>query len=244
MARTISFTPGEWYHCYSRGVDKRVLFMDTSEYERFQMQLYAANSIIPIQVSTVTKHDEGPTLDMILAQARNERLVDLGAYALMPNHYHLLLRERIEGGVTSFMRRLNTGYTMYFNKRHERTGALFSGAFKASHVDTQAYLQRLVHYIHGNPAEIIEKGWKLGRVRNEEKMSSFLREYPYSSLPEYESAENRGGITDRSALMEFLEEQPSIHATIRDAYDFARDPEVDLDPIELHALSNASKVRP
>lgn len=121
----------------------------------------------------------------VLGERQPADLVNIGAYALMPNHFHLLLQERELGGITEFMRRVGTGYAMYFNKLNGRVGTLFSSRFKAKHVTDDLYFKRLINYIHANPAEIVEKGWKEGIVEDALRAEHFLRGYPFSSLPEY-----------------------------------------------------------
>jgi putative transposase len=87
----------------------------------------------------------------LLSLERGDQLVRIGAYCLMPNHFHLLLTEQEEAGISSFMQKLSTGYTMYFNKRNERTGVLFQGKYKSKHADEDRYLKYLISYIHLNP---------------------------------------------------------------------------------------------
>jgi putative transposase len=225
MSRNIILAPDEWYHCYNRGVDKRKIFMEHNDYRRFQMVLYAANSVRPIHISSVEQNSiQGPTLNSVLEQERDERLVDIGAYALMPNHYHLLLRERIPGGVTSFMRKLGTGYTMFFNIKYERTGALFSGKFKAKHVATDAYIGRVVNYIHANPAELYESRWKEGVVKNESRLQKLLLAYPFSSLIDYvHPSRPESALIELESVLDVLEERPSFKTLLTDALIYAKD---------------------
>ena len=90
VQRADPFAPDEWYHCYNRGVDKRIVFTNPKDYERFLMLLYACNSREPIHISNIYR---GKTLvDLLEAVDRKKTLVDIGAYCLMPNHFHLLVR--------------------------------------------------------------------------------------------------------------------------------------------------------
>ena len=222
MNRQFPFASGEIYHCYNRGVDKRQIFMDTHDYERFLMLLYACNSRTPIHLSSLNQSNiQGPTLNRVLEIERGEPLVDLFVYCLMPNHPQLIMRERDGNGVTSFMRKVGTGYTMYFNLKYERTGALFSGTFKARHIDSDQYLERATHYVHANPAELVEPHWKEGRVGDSRGLEKFLREYRFSSLPDYE-AEGRpeSKILDRTFLRENIQRPISIEELLRQAPDF------------------------
>lgn len=172
------FSVGEWYHCYNRGVDKRNVFETTEDYDRFLKCLYLGNSVEPFRISDISHL----TLAETLAQPRAEPLAEVGAFCLMPNHFHLLLKEKTEGGITSFMRKLGTGYTMYFNTKCERVGNLFVKPFRSRHVGDDRYFQHCIHYIHCNPAELFEPGWKRGIVTSASTVVEQLRAYPYSSL--------------------------------------------------------------
>ncbi len=152
MGRNHTFAPGEWYHCYNRGVEKLKTFLKDHDFRRFLLQLYCSNSRTPYPNLTYRAES---LADVIQRGARDpESLVNVGAYCLMPNHFHLLVQERIEGGIARFMQKLITGYTMYFNKRYQRTGPLFSGVFKSRHVADDRYLQHVVSYIHLNPLDL------------------------------------------------------------------------------------------
>ncbi len=235
MARDLVFAPDEWYHCYSRGVDKRKIFMDKQDYERFLMLLYVCNSAVPIHISTIDQNRiQGPALNTVLEHDRGEPLVELGVYALMPNHYHLLLREQIEGGIPAFMHRLGTGFTMYFNRKHERTGALFSSRFKARAIHTDEYFRRVVNYIHGNPAELYTPTWKQGLIRNPNELHRQLRAYPYSSFIDYEEERPLSVLLSKDAVLDMLEEPLTFEGLLADQRELHAEEELDeaaLDPI-------------
>ncbi len=116
---------------------------------------------------------------------KGERLVDIGAYCLMPNHFHIMAKERKEGGTTLFMRKLMTGYAMYFNKKYERKGSLFEGPFQAKHVEDEAYLNWLFSYIHLNPVKLINPAWKERGITDVAKTKKFMDGYAYSSYHDY-----------------------------------------------------------
>jgi putative transposase len=175
MSRTIEFSVGEWYHCYNRGVDKRKVFLGRKDYERFLALLYLGNSPAPIRLDNLAQFQQGLTLlERAYEEDRKETLVDVGAYCLMPNHFHLLLHEKEEGGITQYMQKIGTGYTMHINKREERTGSLFGGTFKAQHVADDRYFKRVVNYIHANSAELVEPKWKEGVIKARRKQQRFL----------------------------------------------------------------------
>jgi putative transposase len=182
MAR-IKFEVDEWYHCYSRGVDKRVTFEDEADHIRFIELLYLANDTSPLHRKDIGTH----SAEEIFSRKRVKPLVAVGAYALMPNHYHLLLKEVEEGGLSEFMRKLGIAYTTYFNHKYERVGNLFVKPFRARHVAEDTYFQHIVNYIHLNPAELFESGWKKGRVKNPGVLIKKLESYPYSSFPDHQN---------------------------------------------------------
>lgn len=121
-------------------------------------------------------------------------LVDIGAYCLMPNHFHLLLHEKTENGISLFMQKLTTAYTMYFNKKYDRSGGLFQGTYKAKHADSDIYLKYLFGYIHLNPVKLIEPTWKEKKIKNRIQAEKFLEKYQYSSYPEYTNKKRKEGV--------------------------------------------------
>ena len=176
---------GETYHCYSRGIDRRITFQDEADYERFLQALYICNDVASFSQKHLSEIDYRTVLNL----DRGKPLVSIIAYCLMPNHYHLVLREVTEGGITRFMHKVGTMYTMYFNAKNERIGGLFVKPFRSKHIDDDSYLQRLVPYVHLNPAELFEPGWKDGRVVDRPGLSTKLKNYRYSSLPEYDGSQ-------------------------------------------------------
>jgi len=222
--RSIQFAPGEWYHCFTRGVDKRRIYMNEKDAERFLMLLYICNNTKPVHISNLCHpRHQGPALMDVLSLKRHAPIVDIGCYCLMPNHPHFLLQERDYGGITTFMQKLLTAYTMFFNKKYERTGTLLSGRFKAVHVESDSHFRRVVNYIHANPAELYEPKWKEGIVRNEMQLKKKLLAYPYSSFPDYEGVERPHNlIVNINAAMEHLHKKPSYKTLIDDARTFHR----------------------
>jgi len=118
MQRNLSFSVGEFYHIYNRGVDKRVIFLDSYDKDRFIKLLFMCNSEKPIIYRDIKDITLGK-LDL------GDPLVSIGAYCLMDNHFHLLVKEIQENGLSKFMNKLLTGYAMYFNIKYDRKGALY-----------------------------------------------------------------------------------------------------------------------
>ena len=155
MSRNITFAEGEFYHVYNRGVEKRDIVSDDADRKRFIKSLKAFNFIDPIgsihEQRFVEKDLEVEPPKGRKHKSKYEKLVEVVAYCINPNHYHLLLQQVAENGVSKFMHRLSTGYTMYYNEKHERKSGLFQGRFKAVHVASNEYLLYLSAYINLNP---------------------------------------------------------------------------------------------
>ena len=134
------FVPGEFYHCYNRGVDKRTTFETAGDFEYFLKILELFN--------------DRDTSESVRERQKEKlitnRYVSLVAYCINKNHFHLLLREETEGGISKYMQKVSTGYTMYFNQKYNRSGSLFQGKFKSKHVDDDLYLKHLGVYININ----------------------------------------------------------------------------------------------
>jgi putative transposase len=188
MARSFRFAPEEYYHIYHRGVEGRETFADDTDFRRFLTTLFVANSGIPLHRSDLHYKDE-----KIFATEKETSLVNIGAYALMSNHFHLLVHEHSEGGTSTFMQKLMTAYTMYFNERYAHRGPLFSGRFHAAHVGSDNYLKYLYAYIHLNPLSIGFPKWKTTGRHPSHEWKDYLTQYKYSSLPDYLDAPTKRG---------------------------------------------------
>src|SRR3989338_8598215 len=175
--RKVPFASGEFYHIYNRGNSKQVIFHDKQDYQRFQALLYAVNTNENIILRLVFK-------DRYYFN-RNKRLVSIGTYCLMSNHFHLILIQHNEGCISKFMQKLTTAYSMYYNKKYIRTGGLFEGKFKSEHLNEDRYLKYLFSYIHLNPVKLIDKKWKTNGIKNKQKILEFLKNYTYSSYLDY-----------------------------------------------------------
>lgn len=142
--RKIKFVNGEFYHIYNRGTDKRPVFLKDNDFARFFQSLDEFNSVEPI--GSLFEHSFRK--DQLGRPA--SKLVNVICYCLNPNHYHLILEQCVENGVSEFMKRLNGGYTKYFNLKYKRNGVLFQGRFKATHIDSNEYLLHVSCYVNLN----------------------------------------------------------------------------------------------
>jgi putative transposase len=188
MERRVKLEIGEFYHVYNRGVEKRIIFKNSADYKRFLVLLYIANSTKSLHIKDFRSIN---SIEEIYAKDRGEQLVAIGAYCLMPNHFHLLLTPLVESGVSKFMLKLQTGYSMYFNKKNNRVGSLFQGTFKSQHINKNRYLMHIYSYIHLNPSKLQNPGWKNETKNFLKTIKNFITTYPYSSLQEYLSGNYR-----------------------------------------------------
>ncbi|MFA7319344.1 MAG: transposase [Parcubacteria group bacterium] len=156
--RKVPLVNEEHYHIFNRGVDKREVFMDASDYWRFLFSLRLMNDKsngAMIAWRDYKKANPNDTLEQFfltfnVRKGKENPLVEIIAYCLNPNHYHLILKQIEDRGIEIFMQKLSNGYTKYFNKRNNRSGALFQGRFKSSHIDSNEYLLHVSAYVNCN----------------------------------------------------------------------------------------------
>ena len=174
MNRKFDFSIDEFYHIYNRGTDKRLIFLDDNDSSRFVDLVFVCNSEKSIVFRDIP-------IGLTYEFDRGETIVDVGVYCLMPNHFHILLREKIENGVSRFMQKVSTSYSMYFNTKYHRTGSLFEGRFKATHADGDEYLKYLFSYIHLNPVKIIDSKWRENGINDRARAKTYLEQSRNSS---------------------------------------------------------------
>ena len=167
-----------FYHIYNRGVEKRNIFLDDQDYKVFlsYLKLYLTskdNSVIEIKKRADLSEDQkNEKISKLMALKNYFNKIELLCYVLMPNHFHLEIRQKNRNDMEDFMRSLITKYSKYFNKRYDRVGPLFQGRYSAVLITNERYLLHLGRYIHLNPQEI---------VANKQSLSS----YSWSSYPAY-----------------------------------------------------------
>lgn len=155
------------YHVYNRGVGKQPIFQDLQDYRAFMRRLELA--LLPVDSAEKLQR----TKDRIRI-ANFYGQLELLAYCLMPNHYHLMFWQRDVSDISQLMRTLGTSYSMYFNLKYDRVGPLFQGRFKAAAVDSDSYALHLSRYIHCNPLPL----------------DTDIYTYPFSSLQYYFSPQS------------------------------------------------------
>lgn len=214
------FGPNEWYHCYSRGVDKRITFENNTDYLRFMELLYLCNSDATLHRSDRLSNEGAG----IFATERGVPFVAIGAYCLMSNHFHLLIKDLSEdgSGISKFMQKVGTAYAMYFNKGRQRTGNLFVRPFRSKHVCDDNYLRKVIQYIHLNPVELFEPRWKDGVVPASSDLAQEILAYPYSSFPDFEDSAARPArsILDAQELEFLRADRPEIYESLNEAAEY------------------------
>lgn len=157
MARkVIPLVTGEIYHVYNRGADKRTVFKYTEDFLRFYRSMLLFNSQEPIINFSFAHAHKDDIKD-------RSPLVEIHAYSILDNHFHFLVKQLSDGGISEYLKRITGGYTSYFNEKYERSGVLFQGRYKKIHVASQEQYQYLLayvnenHYVHGvaRPTEIM-----------------------------------------------------------------------------------------
>lgn len=202
MERKVKFSINEYYHLYSRGVEKRKVFLDQKDYKRFMALLYIMNNSEPFTFGNFLKHNK---IEDIFSKEKEKTLVSIVSYTLMPNHFHLLVYENEEGGISKFMSRLLTAYSMYFNTKYKRSGPLFVHPFRSEHISNESQYLWIFSYIHLNPIGIIKKDFKTKGFGNKKIAENFLKLYQYSSYHEYEGSNRiESKILDLSLVPEYL----------------------------------------
>ncbi len=212
----IQFANNEIYHVYNRGVDKRKIFMDDVDYLRFIHDLFEFNDTNLVNPSNIRLSSRNPSsvsanqLDQCLAveppniKIKRKLLIEILVFCLMPNHYHLMIRQLVDGGVSKFLQKLGTGYTQYFNNKYERSGVLFQGRSKAILLKSEAHFFHLPYYIHTNPLDLIMPKWKEEKTFNYEKAMTYLDGYRWSSFRDYIGKKNFSSVTQRELLLDTI----------------------------------------
>jgi len=179
--RKTNLVQGEYYHIYNRGNSKQKIFHDKEDYLRFISLLYISNSSESFNLYDLSRDINFNVYEI----ERTNLLVSIGSYCLMPNHFHILVTEKVEGGISKFMQKLSTAYSMYYNKKYERTGGLFEGKFKSQHASTDRHLKYLFSYIHLNPIKLMQEDWKERGIKNKKGAIDYLNRYLYSSYLDF-----------------------------------------------------------
>lgn len=184
MLRKEKFAPGEYYHIYNRTLSNIPVFKERGNCDRLMQAFLLANSTQASKAFQFLRDNKNASIEDALEITKNgKKLVDVICYTIMPDHYHLLLKEKLEGGITSFIHRCNISVVKYINTKTDRRGPLFESLFRSKHVATNNYLLHLSLYIHLNPLDfLVGKQWRKHGLPNWNQIRNKLINYHYSSL--------------------------------------------------------------
>lgn len=207
--RFIPFVNQSFYHIYNRGVEKRQIFSNEGDYQRFLQTLYYYQFTETDFKPPFSKknHLKYSNLDF----SNNPKSIEIICYCLMPNHFHLLIRQVQDKGIQKFMQKTLNSYTKYFNTKHERVGSLLQGAFKAVPVETDEQLLHVSRYIHLNPYV--------------SDLTKDLRSYPYSSYPDYIGVVNQK-ICTKEPVLDFFKSPADYQGFVVNHGDYAKELEL------------------
>lgn len=212
----------ELYHLLNRGVDKRQIFLDNQDRARFVHDMYEFNDSASAS-NTVRKlpPDSPETIlfDLVGRTSKRKLLVQIHGWCIMGNHYHLLVSELVDGGITKFTMKLNVGYAKYFNARYKRVGTLFQGRTKKIHIASDAHFLHILHYIHLNPLDLLKgaESWRALEIRNTRAAMDHLEKYRWSSYLDYCGRKNFPSVITKELFGDvFRKYEKTIFAYMKD----------------------------
>ncbi len=172
----------------------------------------ATKIVIGVSDTPMTKEDD-----------KRDKFVEVLAFAFMPNHIHLLLKQLKDCGISKFMQKVGGGYANYFNKKYNRKGHLFN-KFKSVYITNDDQLKTVFAYIHTNPLSFVEPKWKENGIKDENKAVKFLeKEYRWSSHFDYLGKKNFPSVTNRDFLSEIMGGEQGCREAIRDWIKYKKD---------------------
>lgn len=200
--RATPLVNNEFYHIFNRGVEKRSTFLGNSDFERFLriLNYYQYQGPKP-RFSQFNRFKD------LIKFEQNPKIVEIICYCLMLNHFHLLLRQLKDGGISEFMRKISDSYTRYFNTKQDRTGPLFQGAFKAVRIESDEQLIHVSRYIHLNPSVSL--------------LVKDLKQYPWLSYPDYIGIRN-SKLCNKKPIMDFFKSSKKYEQFVLDQEDYGK----------------------
>lgn len=208
--RKIAFANDYIYHVFNRGIERRSVFTNRKEYDRAsQLLKFYKHKDIPIRYSQLLQKPKDVRNKILEDLFKTEQIVEVLCFCLMPNHFHLMLKQKHEEGIARFISNFTNAYTKYFNTKYERVGPLFQGVFKAVIVENDEQLVHLSQYIHLNPvvSSIIE--------------SKQLETYAYSSYLDYISHSDNDTV-NKELVLSMFETVNKYKQFVVDQIDYAK----------------------
>ena len=159
--RKIKIVPGEYYHIYNRGNNKQPILYDGKDWARFIFLILHFQSTLVFrnigrQAAYFIKHSIFNVPEEDVKEIIEKRWIELVSFTLMPNHFHLIIHELKNGGISQYMQRILNAHTKYSNTKYGNSGHLFQGPFQVVHIENNNQLLYLSAYIHRNPRDIRE----------------------------------------------------------------------------------------
>ncbi len=174
-ARFYPFVNNYYYHIFNRGVNKQPIFNGIIDFKRaVNLLRFYSFKDYPIRFSKFLLLSSDQRKEIWTRLSNSQKYSDIISYCFMPNHFHLLLKQNIDKGISKFMANFQNSYTKYFNLKNDRVGHLFQGQFKAVKIDSEEQLLHVSRYIHLNP-------FSSGLMEKIDDLSN----YKWSSFPEY-----------------------------------------------------------
>ena len=208
--RKVVFRNDQVYHIFNRGIERRNTFKNKIDYQRaLDLIKFYQHQEIPIRYSQIIRQPENIRNQILDKVYKSDKIVDILAFCLMPNHFHFLLKQKSEKGITNFISNFANAYTKYFNTKNKRDGPLFQGTFKAVLVETDEQLIHLSRYIHLNPvvSSLIEE--------------SSLNFYNWSSYPEYLDL-SEIEITEKFLILNMFQSKKEYQGFITDQIEYGK----------------------
>lgn len=206
--RSTLLVPGQIYHVFNRGVERRTVFMNGSEYRRAIETINFYRFVdLPLRYSHFLNLSDFRKKNVLESFAKTE--VQILAFCLMPNHFHFLLRQETDHGLSRFISNFTNSYSKFFNIKHDRIGPLFQGTFKSVLIETDEQFVHLSRYIHLNPVASF--------LIPEEKLDS----YPWSSLPEFLGQTDRN-ISDHKEILNYFKSREDYRKFVHDRVKIAQ----------------------
>ncbi len=168
---------GDIYHICNRGIRKEKIFDSEADYLRFVLNLYRLNN--KGRSLRINPHRKS-----INSFPEQDKIVEILKWTLLPNHYHLLLYEKVDGGVLEFIKRLGNSYTKYINIKREASGYLFQNSARIIKITTNRHFLYIPFYIDLNLLDLIYSKAGHGKI-NVKKSLNFFKNYKWSSFRDY-----------------------------------------------------------
>lgn len=173
IMRKFEFANNEYYHIFNRGNNKRDIFTNDKDFARFFQSMVEFNAIEPIGSIFENFFRKSLLGHSMSKDDKGEKLVDFICYCLNQNHYHFILKQLAEKGIEKFMQRLGNGYTKYFNNKHDCSGSLFQGRYKAVHINSNEYLLHLSVYVNLNGG-VHQLGHSMSKLMSKSSLDEYV----------------------------------------------------------------------